>query len=85
MSREDRFGKNNEARRIKRKPMNITKGENERNRPLGSREGFGAINYDPVFGWTEKNYYGKNAKGTNDGHYSTNSMRRSDGLPGSRI
>jgi hypothetical protein len=85
MSRSFRFGSNNESKRIKRKPINVSFAESERHKPLSSTESFGLINYDPVVGWYERNLLGADADGLNDEHFSTNHLRRSDGLPGTRL
>jgi len=79
-----RFGKNNDKKRVFRKPSNFTLIEKAINKPLNfNKEGYGEINYDPVYGWLEQKYTGKDSEGTTDNKYSTNPYRRSDGLPGS--
>ena len=85
MSKTSRFGNNNESKRIKRKPVNVYLAESERHKPLSSTESFGLINYDPIVGWHERNLLGANAEGFNDEHFSTNYLKRSDGLPGARL
>ncbi len=86
MARTNRFGDNQEPKRIKRKPSNISSAEANRNIPSDpNKDGYGSFNYDPVHGWVQKNYFGAEAEGVQDGNYSTNYLRRSDGLPGSRV
>jgi len=79
-----RFGKNNEKKRIQRKPPNFSLVQNSLNKPIDfNKEGYGQVNYDPIYGWLEQNYMGADAEGTVDAKYSTNQYRRVDGLPGS--
>ena len=81
-----RFGRNSESKRIKKKTCSFSLSESERNIPLDlNRDSYGELNYDPKFGWIVKNYFGKDSSGVNDENFSTNYLRRSDGLPGSRI
>lgn len=80
-----RFGSNPEGKKIKRKISSFTLSEAGRNIPLDfNKDSYGALNYDPVYGWVNKNFFGKDAEGMQDGNFSTNYLRRSDGLPGSR-
>lgn len=80
-----RYGPSGEGKRIKKKPCSFSLSESERNHPLDfNRDSYGEINYDPLYGWIVKNYFGKNAVGSQDANFSTNFLRRSDGLPGSR-
>lgn len=78
----DRYGESNENKRIKRKPTNYFNLESQANLPLNYKDGFGSLNYDPVFGWLEKLYTGKDSVGTFSNKYA-NLNKRSDGLPGS--
>lgn len=84
--KNNRFGRNEENKRITRKPTNITLFESEQNVPIEvNRDGFGSVNYDPIYGWVPKKYMGKDSEGTVKDKYSTRIFKRSDGLPGARL
>jgi|SaaInlV_125m_DNA_1040241.scaffolds.fasta_scaffold129860_2 hypothetical protein len=79
----EQYGQNPESKRIKRKPVNYTQLEQEENKPMDFNKGsYGEINYDPVFGWIEPPFLGKNSSSTYDNRYK-NKERRNKGLPGS--
>ena len=79
-----RFGNNKESKRIYRKLASSSQSEKYVNKPIDfNTEGYGEINYDPIYGWLEQKYGGKESEGTFDNRFSTKQYRRVDGLPGS--
>ena len=81
-----RFGNNKEKKRIHPRPTNITLFEAPQNVPIEPNvEGFGFVNYDPVYGWIPRNYMGKDSEATYNDKTSTRKFKRSDGLPGARL
>lgn len=78
-----RYGKKTESKRVKRKPTSYSELENITYKKFNyNTEIFGEINYDPIFGWIDAPYMGKDATGTFSNKYPMN-KKRSDGLPGS--
>ena len=80
-----RFGKGGDQKRIKEKKIHFSDLDVKLNKPLDfNKDSYGEINYDPILGWIDKNYFGKDAELSIDNKYSTQHLNRKDGLPGSR-